>query len=91
MMSHRAVSRLASPAGLALLWLVCGAMAGRAGTQAPLETQVKAAYLFKFPSYVDWPGMAFPRPDMPCRAVGTPCRSRSGSRATSGSRSNCDA
>jgi hypothetical protein len=30
-----------------------------------IETQVKAAYLTRFPLYVEWPGAAFPRPEMP--------------------------
>ena len=30
-----------------------------------LETQVKAAYLYKFAGFVDWPAGAFARPDSP--------------------------
>ena len=30
-----------------------------------LETQVKAAFLYKFGGYVDWPAAAFPRSDTP--------------------------
>ena len=48
------------PLFVPLLALLAPAQAG-----APLEPQVKAAYLFKFLSYVDWPDQAFPRPDAP--------------------------
>jgi len=56
--------RLTVPAALAVLGFAC-CVAGVAAAAVPLEAQVKAAYLFKFPSYVDWPGAAFPRPEMP--------------------------
>lgn len=56
---------------LRLCW-VCAwmllAMAGGAqaqGTGAALERQVKAAYLFKFGSFVEWPETSFARPDSP--------------------------
>lgn len=32
---------------------------------APRDTQVKAAYLLKFFTFVEWPDSAFPRPDSP--------------------------
>jgi hypothetical protein len=32
---------------------------------APLERQVKAAYLYKFASFVEWPEASFARPDSP--------------------------
>jgi hypothetical protein len=39
-------------------------LAGAACAQpARLEVQVKAAYLYKFAGFVDWPGAAFARPD----------------------------
>jgi hypothetical protein len=44
------------------LWLLAGAAAAQ---PARLEVQVKAAYLYKFAGFVDWPGSAFPRPDSP--------------------------
>lgn len=37
--------------------LLCFAIAGRAGS-APLEAQVRAAYLINFTRYVAWPGAA---------------------------------
>lgn len=44
------------------LWLL--AAPGRA--QPPqLETEVRAAYLYKFAGFVDWPAGAFARPDSP--------------------------
>jgi hypothetical protein len=33
--------------------------------QAPLERAVKAAYVYKFLAYVDWPAAAFDTPDAP--------------------------
>lgn len=34
---------------------------------APRDTQVKAAFLHKFASFVEWPAAAFPRPETPLR------------------------
>jgi hypothetical protein len=34
---------------------------------APRDTLVKAAFLHKFASFVEWPANAFPRPDSPLR------------------------
>jgi hypothetical protein len=51
--------RSAHPFILAL-WLLAGAACAQ---PARLEVQVKAAYLVKFPGFVDWPGAAFARPD----------------------------
>jgi len=42
------------------------AMDAKAQT-APLETQVKAAFLSKFPAYVSWPPSVFSAPDQPIR------------------------
>jgi hypothetical protein len=53
--------RLAHPF-LFALWLLAGAAAAQ---PARLEVQVKAAYLYKFAGFVDWPGSAFVRPDSP--------------------------
>ena len=56
--AFRAV-RSAHPFILAL-WLLAGAACAQ---PARLEVQVKAAYLYKFAGFVDWPGAAFARPD----------------------------
>jgi nitroreductase len=58
--------RSAHPFILAL-WLLAGAAAAqpaRPDLQAR-EVQVKAAYLYKFAGFVDWPASAFARPDSP--------------------------
>lgn len=62
-------ARAAGPL-LLLLWLLAGAAHAqppRAGAtpEARLEVQVKAAYLYKFAGFVDWPPSAFARPDSP--------------------------
>ena len=44
------------------LWLLAGAACAQ---PARLELQVKAAYLYKFAGFVDWPDAAFARPDSP--------------------------
>lgn len=52
--------------GLFLMVLTCSAPAWGAETPASrLERQVKAAFLYKFSGYVEWPPTAFPRPDEP--------------------------
>ena len=57
------------PLGRSLLALGCMALAGRelrAQTAPPVsEQEVKAAYLFNFTRYVDWPANAFDAPDAP--------------------------
>lgn len=45
---------------LAWLWSM-----GSAHADEALERQVKAAYLYKFAGYVEWPDGALPRPDSP--------------------------
>lgn len=51
---------------LLALWLLAGAaFAQPARPDGGLEVQVKAAYLYKFAGFVDWPGAAFVRPDSP--------------------------
>ncbi|AKJ27849.1 hypothetical protein AAW51_1158 [Caldimonas brevitalea] len=51
---------------LAALTLIAGAAAGRARAQeAALPVSVKAAYLYKFLSYVEWPPAAFEGADSP--------------------------
>lgn len=49
---------------LAILALGASAVA-LAQERAPLERAVKAAYVYKFLAYVDWPAVAFARPDAP--------------------------
>jgi hypothetical protein len=42
--------------------------AGAARAQSPVrESLVKAAFLHKFASFVEWPATSFPRPDSPLR------------------------
>ncbi len=53
--------RAAHPFLLAL-WLVAGAACAQPGR---VEVQVKAAYLYKFAGFVDWPATAFAKPDSP--------------------------
>lgn len=45
--------------------LVMAASALAQGQAAALERQVKAAYLFKFGAFVEWPDTSFARPDSP--------------------------
>lgn len=49
------------------LLLLLGALCAEAQAQVPgdLERQVKAAYLYKFAGYVEWPEGSFARPDSP--------------------------
>lgn len=53
----------------AAVLLACALLAGRAHAPAeeapPSEDQVKAAFLFNFAKYVDWPRAAFPKADSP--------------------------
>ena len=49
-----------APSLILALWLIAGAACAQ---PARLEVQVKAAYLYKFAGFVDWPGAAFARPD----------------------------
>lgn len=54
------VSRRLAAGCLALTLL---AAAGLARPQAPLESEIKAAYLYKFATFVEWPEGSFARPD----------------------------
>lgn len=54
------LSRRVAAGCMALLLM---AAAGLAGAQAPLESAVKAAYLYKFATFVEWPEGSFARPD----------------------------
>jgi hypothetical protein len=40
---------------------------GRTGEQAMLPDQIKAAYIYNFGNFVDWPADVFPAPDSPLR------------------------
>lgn len=62
----------ARPAPRRRLLLALGAACAAPGwaqalPAAPRDTLVKAAFLHKFASFVEWPGGAFPRPDTPLR------------------------
>jgi hypothetical protein len=48
-----------------LLFLLAFVAPSFAATDPPLEYQVKAAFLFKFGDYVDWPGSAFQTSNSP--------------------------
>jgi hypothetical protein len=48
-----------------VLAIVALAASALALAQAPLERAVKAAYVYKFLAYVDWPATAFDAPDAP--------------------------
>lgn len=51
---------------LLFLWLLAGAAyAQPARVEARLEVQLKAAYLYKFAGFVEWPGAAFVKDDSP--------------------------
>jgi hypothetical protein len=56
----------AAAAGLLLLgvWAPPATVEARSSTTV-LERRVKAAFLYKFAGYVEWPTHAFPRPDTP--------------------------
>jgi hypothetical protein len=48
-------------------WLAAGALlcVARAFAQSPLERDVKAAYLYKFAGYIQWPAGTWETPDAP--------------------------
>ncbi|NML61566.1 YfiR family protein [Massilia sp. RP-1-19] len=54
------LSRRVAAGCLALCLLTA---AGMARPQVPLESEVKAAYLYKFATFVEWPEGSFARPD----------------------------
>jgi hypothetical protein len=58
---HRGLRRL----GLTALAAFALALSGSAAGAASLEYQVKAAYLYKLVSFVDWPDGALPAPGAP--------------------------
>ena len=53
------------PLGLAALLLAPAVASADHGTPTPLERRVKAAFLYKFAGYVEWPGTAFHGVDDP--------------------------
>src|SRR5258706_543067 len=57
-------SRVTRILGLTLVWLLTADKAGSQESQ-PTEYQVKAACLFNFAKFVDWPPTAFPQPASP--------------------------
>lgn len=65
---HQPVARHRHRCLVALMALAmwAGAQNGMAQNGSPAtESQVKAAYLFKFGGYVEWPAQAFDKPDSP--------------------------
>jgi hypothetical protein len=48
-----------SISGLSLLWLLLAGGNGRAQEPSPTEYQIKAAFLFNFAKFVEWPKTAF--------------------------------
>jgi hypothetical protein len=50
---------------LVLVWLVLMNEGGRAQAPAPTEYQIKAAFLFNFAKFVEWPPAAFPNATAP--------------------------
>ncbi|MGC4061479.1 MAG: YfiR family protein [Aquabacterium sp.] len=50
---------------LTLLFWTSSAACAAPAVSHNLESQIKAAFLYKFCAYVDWPGQAFERPDSP--------------------------
>ncbi|MFC5480345.1 YfiR family protein [Massilia suwonensis] len=55
-----------APLVLFALWLLAGTVhAQPVRPEAAKEVAVKAAYLYKFAGFVDWPPSAFARPDSP--------------------------
>ncbi len=52
-------------AGLVLLcsWCLPGSVLGQSTVASAGESQIKAAFLYKFGSYVEWPAQTFERPD----------------------------
>lgn len=59
-----------------LLFLAVGGPCSRAGDSQPTEYQVKAAFVFNFAKFVEWPSADFPSADTPIR-IGVVCESGS--------------
>ena len=65
---RRSALRRLTSAGLAIAASFCLPPSQAQSIDRPdIERQVKAAYLYKFGSYVEWPERAFPGPDSPVR------------------------
>jgi YfiR/HmsC-like len=56
---------ISMPLGWLFLLLAMACAAARAQAPGLQERQVKAAYLYKFAGFVDWPDGSFERPDSP--------------------------
>jgi len=67
--SVRASHFLSATRRKVLLAALAASLTGRAAAQAdkPRESLVKAAFLHKFSSFVEWPEGTFPKPDSPLR------------------------
>jgi hypothetical protein len=59
-----------------LFFLPVGGLCSRAGDSQPTEYQVKAAFVFNFAKFVEWPSADFPSTDTPIR-IGVVCESGS--------------
>ena len=57
------MARMSRRVAAGCLALCLMAAAGLARPQAPLESEVKAAYLYKFATFVEWPEGSFAGPD----------------------------
>jgi hypothetical protein len=64
-MKRFALPHLVSWVLAAILWMLCAPWAAAQTDGNVLEHRVKAAYLYKFADYVEWPDSAFARPDAP--------------------------
>jgi hypothetical protein len=51
--------------GVTLLWLLLAGGDSPAQDAQPTEYQIKAAFLFRFAKFVEWPAKAFSSPDAP--------------------------
>ena len=61
----RHATGLACRVGLLCAALLASWGAGAAEDAASLEQRVKAAFLYQFASYVEWPALSFVQPDTP--------------------------
>jgi hypothetical protein len=61
----RDATGLAGRVGLLCAALLAAWSAGAAEDAASLEQRVKAAFLYQFASYVEWPALSFAQPDTP--------------------------
>jgi len=64
-MTTRSLFRLLVGVALGLGPLLAEVGSAQAQTTAARESAVKAAFLYKFPAFVDWPPRTFLRPDQP--------------------------